>query len=148
MFSGAARHQTSSSFIDSVMVALTAEKEEDVRTDSTLGENFLTNMSLFVCLSGSPLAVAVTIATPPGVHVIKRTNKHFLQKQWHTFNIALVMNINSWMYNDNIFYDKIIKDSFKSSSIRYIWNKWRKWVPGFHSILNGWNSLKECLVLK
>ncbi|XP_027874602.1 sperm-associated antigen 5 isoform X2 [Xiphophorus couchianus] len=36
MFSGAARHQTSSSFVDSVMVALTAEKEEDVRTDSTL----------------------------------------------------------------------------------------------------------------
>ncbi|PWA30720.1 hypothetical protein CCH79_00009171, partial [Gambusia affinis] len=36
MFSGAARHQTSSSFIDSVMVALTAEEEEDVRTDSTL----------------------------------------------------------------------------------------------------------------
>ncbi|XP_014904705.1 sperm-associated antigen 5 isoform X1 [Poecilia latipinna] len=36
MMSGAARHQTSGSFVDSVMVALTAEKEEDVRTDSTL----------------------------------------------------------------------------------------------------------------
>ncbi|KAM4751507.1 sperm-associated antigen 5 [Anableps anableps] len=34
-FSGAERHQPSSSFVDSVMVALTAEEEEDVGTDST-----------------------------------------------------------------------------------------------------------------